>query len=76
MDEINKTGMRERTRFRLNEIGKIKDNFNLEINQKKSWCKKLSKYVAAFVYIGKVLIVLSATSDGVSICSLLKRQLE
>ena len=36
MDEINKTGMRERTRFRLNEIGKIKDNFNLEINQKKS----------------------------------------
>ena len=35
MDEINKTDMRERTRFRLNEIGKIKNNFNSEINQKK-----------------------------------------
>ena len=31
--------------------------------------KKLSKYVTAFDYIDKVLIVLSATSDGVCINS-------
>ena len=31
--------------------------------------KKLSKYVAAFDYIHKILIVLSATTGGVSICS-------
>ena len=30
---------------------------------------KLSKYVAAFDYIDKILIVLSATSGGVSIIS-------
>ena len=31
--------------------------------------QKLSKYVAAFDYIDKILIVLSATTGGVSICS-------
>ena len=32
--------------------------------------KKLSKYIAAFDYIDKTLIVLSATSRGISIISL------
>ena len=40
-----------------------------EINQRKSCTKKLNKYVTAFDYIDKVLIVLSATSGGVSIIS-------
>ena len=40
-----------------------------EINQRKSCSKKLSKYVATFDYIHKILIVLSATSGGVSIIS-------
>ena len=40
-----------------------------EINQRKSCSKKLSKYVAAFGYIDKVLIFLSATSGGVCIIS-------
>ena len=31
--------------------------------------KKLSKYIAAFDYIDKTLIVLSATSGGISIIS-------
>ena len=31
--------------------------------------KKLSKYIAAFDYIGKTLIALSATSGGISIIS-------
>ena len=35
----------------------------------KSCSKKLSKYVAVFDYIGQALIVLSATSGGVSIIS-------
>ena len=39
------------------------------LNQRKSYSKKLSKYVAAFDYIDKILIVLSATTGGVSICS-------
>ena len=69
MDEIDKTDMSEQTKLRLNEISKIQHYFNSEINQKKSCCKKLSKYVAAFDYVDKVLIVVSATSGGVSICS-------
>ena len=40
-----------------------------EINQRKSFSKKLNKYVAVFDYIDQALIVLSATSGGVSIIS-------
>ena len=40
-----------------------------EINQRKSCSKKLDKYVAVFDYIDRALIVLSATSVGVSIIS-------
>ena len=46
--------------------GKKQEN---QRNQRKPCSKKLSKYEAAFDYIDKVLIVLSATSGGVSICS-------
>ena len=66
--EIDKTSLIGQTKYRLNEITKI-ENFNQEINQRKSCSKKLSKYVAAFDYIDKILIVLSATSGGVSIIS-------
>ena len=38
-------------------------------NQRKSCSKKLSQYVTNFDYIDKVLIVLNATSDGVSTIS-------
>ena len=40
-----------------------------EINQRKSFSKKLNKYVAVFDYIDQALVVLSATSGGVSIIS-------
>ena len=67
--EIDKTNLTDQTKFRLNEITKIENYFNEEIDQKKSCSKKLSKYVTNFDYTDKVLIVLSATSDGVSINS-------
>ena len=66
---INRTNLTEQTKFRLNEIGKIENYFHEEINQRKSCSKKLSKYVAVFDYIDQALIVLSATSGGVSIIS-------
>ena len=69
MNEIDKTNLTDQTKFRLNEITKIENYFNEEINQRKSCSKKLSKYVTNFDYTDKVLIVLSATSDGVSIIS-------
>ena len=57
------------TKFRLDEISKIENYFHEEINQRKSCSKKLSKYVAAFDYIDKILIALTGTSCGVSIIS-------
>ena len=51
------------------EIKKIENYFINEINQKKLYSKKLSKYVAIFDYMDKILIVLSTTSSGVSIIS-------
>ena len=70
IEAIDKTNLTNQTKFRLDEISKIENYFIEEINQRKSCSKKLSKYVAAFDYIDKVLIVLSATSGGVSIISL------
>ena len=67
MNEIDRTNWSDQTKFRLNEVSKIENYFIEEINQRKSCSKKLSKYVAAFDYIDKILIVLSATSGGVCI---------
>ena len=39
------------------------------INGKKSYSKKVNKYVTIFDYIDKILIVLSVTSSGVSVIS-------
>ena len=69
IEAIDKTDLSEQTKFRLDEISKIENYFIEEINQRKSCSKKLSKYVAVFDYIDKILIVLSATTGGVSICS-------
>ena len=60
--EIYKTNLTDQTKFGL----KL---FQQEINQRISCSKKLSKYLAAFDDINKVLIVLSAASDRVCIIS-------
>ena len=69
MDEIDKIKLSDQTKFRLYEIKKIENYFINEINQRKSYSKKLSKYVTEFDYIDKILIILSATTDGISIFS-------
>ena len=69
IEAIDKINLSEQTKFRLDEISKIENYFIEEINQRKSCNKKLSKYIAAFDYIDKILIVLSATTGGVSIIS-------
>ena len=67
LETIDKTVLSEQTKFRLSEIIGIENYFYQEINQRKSCSKKLNKYVTAFDYIDKILIVLSAASSGVSI---------
>ena len=69
MNEIDKTNLSDQTKFRLNEISKIENYFNSEINQRKLCSKKLSKYVSTFNYIDKILIALNATTGGVCIIS-------
>ena len=69
IEPIGKTNLTNQTKFRLVEISKIENYFIEEINQWKSCSKKLSKYAAVFHYIDQALIVLSATSRGVSIIS-------
>ena len=68
-ETIDKTKLPEQTKIRLDKITEIENYFYQEINQRKSYSKKLNKYVTAFDYIDKILIVLSATSSGVSIIS-------
>ena len=69
LETIDKTVLSEQTKFRLSEIIGIENYFHQEINQRKSCSKKLNKYVTAFDYIDKILIVLSATTSGASIIS-------
>ena len=65
--KLTKQNLTDQTKFRLNEIIKIENYLNSEINQRKLCSKKLSKDASAFDYIDKVLIILSATSGEVSI---------
>ena len=69
LETIDKTVLFEQRKFWLSEIIGIDNYFFQEINQRKSCSKKLNKCVTTFDYIDKILIILSATSSGVSIIS-------
>ena len=64
-EAVNTSGLTDQKQFSLNEISNY---FNSEI-QEIIMSKKLSKYIAAFNYFDKILIVLSAASGKVSIIS-------
>ena len=57
------------TKYRLDEINKIKDYLNSEIKGRKDIIKKISKYIVAFDYGDKVFITLSASFGTLSIAS-------
>ena len=59
----------EITKYRLDEINKIKEYFNAEIKERKDIIKKISKYIVAFDYADKVFITLSASFGTLSIAS-------
>ena len=69
MHEIDKTKLTDQTKFRLYEIKNIENNFLNEINQQKSYSKNLNRYVTIVDYIDKTLIILNATTGGISIIS-------
>ena len=59
----------ELTMFRLDEINKVKEYFNSEINERKEVIKKLSKYIVVFDYADKIFITLSASFGTLSLVS-------
>ena len=61
--------LKDLTKFRLDEINKIKDYFNAEIKETKDIIKKISKYIVAFDYADKLFITLSASFSTLSITS-------
>ena len=66
---IGKKNLSKQTKFRLSEVIEIENYFYQEINERKLYIRKLNKYITIFEYIEKFLIILSATSGGVSIIS-------
>ena len=69
MSNLTKLELNDLTKFRLDEINKIKDYLNFEIKERKDIIKKISKYTVAFDYADKVFITLSATFGTLSIAS-------
>ena len=67
--DLTTLSLNDQTKFRLDEINKIKDYFEFEIGEREAVMKKLSKYTVVLDYTNKTLIVLSATSGGISIIS-------
>ena len=57
------------TKYRLDEINKIKDYLNSEIKERKDIFKKINKYIVAFDYADKVFITLSGSFGTLSIAS-------
>ena len=69
-ENLNTVPMNDQTKFRLDEINKIKDYFNSkERKERKAISKKLSKYIAAVDYADKIFIALPATFGTLGIVS-------
>ena len=63
------------TKFRLDEINKIKDYLNSEIKERKDIIKKISNYIVAFDYADKLFVTLSA-SFGTLVLRHMRQSLE
>ena len=64
------------TKFRLDEVNKIKDYLNSEIKERKNIIKKISKYIVAFDYADKLFITLSASFGTLNIARHMRQLLE
>ena len=66
---MNNLQLTDINNYRLNEINKVKDYFNDEINERKNIIKKLNKYIVSFDYLDKIFITLSVSFGTLSIAS-------
>ena len=56
--KMNNLELTDINNYRLNEINKVKDYFNDEINERKNIIKKLNKYTVTLDYLDKIFITL------------------
>ena len=61
--------LKDLTKYRLDEINKVKDYLNCEIKERKDIIKKISKYIVAFDYADKLFVTRSASFGTLSIAS-------
>ena len=61
--------LEDQSNYRLNEISRIKDYFNVEIQYQQSLTNKLSKYLNVFDYSNKILTVVFTVFSGTNIFS-------
>ena len=66
--------LENQSNYRLNEISKIKDYFNEEIQYQQLLTNKLSKYVTIFDYSNKILTVVLTVFSGKNIFSNVKNK--
>ena len=57
MTSLETIKLEDQTKYRLNEISKIKDYFNKEIKYQQSLTNKLSKYLTVLDILSKILTV-------------------
>ena len=68
-DTVKPSSSEHANKYRLDEINKIRDYFNNEIQERKDIIKKLNKYLVSFDYLDKIFITLSASFCTLSIAS-------
>ena len=66
---MNNLELTDVSKYRLDEINKIKEYFDNEIKERKDIIKKLNKYIVSFDYLDKTFITLSVSFDTLSIVS-------
>ena len=66
---MNNLELTDVSKYRLEEINKIKEYFDNEIKERKDTIKKPNKYLVSFDYFDKIFITLSASFSTLSIAS-------
>ena len=66
-DTAERSSSEHANKYRIDEINKITDCFDNEINEIKDIIKKLNKYLVSFDYLDKIFIALSASFGTLSI---------
>ena len=74
MASLETIKLEDQSNYRLNEISKIKDYFNEEIQYQQFLTDKLSKYLTIFDYSNKILTVVLTVFSGTNIFSNVKNK--